>query len=467
MATNQMRDLIEAKKGGQAHTAAGIAAIVQGFVAGEVPDYQMAAWLMAVRWRGLDAEETYALTDAMIGSGESLDLAAAGLTGVTIDKHSTGGVGDKLSLIVVPLLIAAGATVVKLSGAGLGHTGGTIDKLRSIPGLRLELTASEIYNVARQAGGCMAAQSAALVPADGLIYALRDLTGTVDSPSLIAASVIAKKIACGASTIALDVKVGRGAFMRSLTEATALARQMVDLAARFDRRAVAVLTAMDQPLGRAVGNAIEVNEAVAVLRGKGSVVLRALSLDLATHALQAAMGGSQATSAVRAGLAKRLEDGSALACFVALIEAQGGATNWLAGDGHGHDDECTQGPLPLASERAVVRATVPGQLQAIDALPIGRATVLLGAGRSAKGQAVDPGAGIWLEVQPGEQVAAGQPLARLFTSDAARLASSEVMVRAAMVWQQAGGQDGEPYLPPGAILGQVPAAHSTTGADAQ
>jgi pyrimidine-nucleoside phosphorylase len=467
MATIQMRDLIEAKKGGQPHAAAEIAAIVRGYTSGEVPDYQMAAWLMAVRWRGLDADETHALTEAMILSGESLDLAGAGLAGVTIDKHSTGGVGDKLSLIVVPLLIAAGATVVKLSGAGLGHTGGTIDKLRSIPHLRLELTPSEIYAVARRAGGCMAAQSASLVPADGQIYALRDLTGTVDSPALIAASVMAKKIACGASAIALDVKVGRGAFMRHLAEATALARQMVDLATRFDRRAVAVLTAMDQPLGHAVGNAIEVNEAVAVLRGEGQTVLRDLSLDLATHALRAATGGGQPISLTRAWLAQRLADGHALECFAALIQAQGGAANWLGDVDRGHYAQGAQGPLPLAGERAVIRATVPGQLLGIDALAIGRAAVQLGAGRSVKGQTVDPGAGIWLEVQPGEHVAVGQPLARLFTSDAARLAPSEATVRSAMAWRQETDQDTASYLPPGAVLGQVPAVLQPTEVDAR
>ena len=281
-------DMIEAKKQGQEHEHAQIAALVAGLMNGEVPDYQMAAWLMAVRWRGLSRREAADLTEVLVNSGRTLDLLQAGLAPPFVDKHSTGGVGDKLSLIVVPLLMAAGATVVKLSGAGLGHTGGTIDKLASIPGFRVDLGLDEIVETARATGGCLAAQTADLVPADGIIYALRDATATVDSLPLIAASIMAKKLAAGAGTIVLDVKAGKGAFLPELEQAKELAALLVRLATAAGRQAVALLTAMDEPLGRAVGNAIEVNEALEVLRGGGPEDVRSLSLALAAEAMAAA-----------------------------------------------------------------------------------------------------------------------------------------------------------------------------------
>lgn len=450
-------DLIEAKKGGAAHSAAELGALVSAYLRGDVPDYQMAAWLMAVRWQGLSAAETHSFTDALVASGEVLDLAGAGIAEPTIDKHSTGGVGDKLSLIVVPLLIAAGAAVLKLSGAGLGHTGGTVDKLLAIPGLRVEFANSELLAITRRAGGCMAAQSPSLVPADGAIYALRDATGTVDSIPLIAASVMAKKIACGASVIGLDVKVGRGAFTRTRSAALELARLMVDIASRSGRRATAVLTAMDQPLGMAVGNAIEVNEAVAVLKGGGPADVHDLALELASHSLAAA--GGDAAPASRRRLAALLAGGQAFECFARVVSAQGAAGGWLSDvpAPAPRMPAASAGPLPLAAHERVVAASRTGVVAAVDALSIGRAAVALGAGRAKKGDVVDPGAGVELLVRSGDAVAAGQPLARLYAADPGRFAAAERLVSGGVVWcdESAAGGRATAYLAPGQVIEHV------------
>ncbi len=416
-------DVIETKKQGGVHSREEIESFVRAYCSGDVPDYQMAAWLMAVRWQGLTDGETAALTAAMASSGERLDLAAAGLPAPYVDKHSTGGVGDKLTLIVVPLLIAAGATVVKISGAGLGHTGGTVDKLEAIPGFRTHLTTSQMIESARLAGGCMAAHTRSLVPADGLMYTLRDATATVDSLPLIAASIMAKKVACGAKSLVLDVKVGRGAFMRSESEARELARLMVGIASASGLRAVAVLSTMDQPLGRAIGNAVEVDEAIEVLAGGGPADIRRLAIALAAHGLVVA-GLAHDLPFAQSTARRLLDGGQALERFLRLVEAQGGSAQWLQVRAHGRPR------LPVAGREAVLRAPGGGEIAAVDAYLAGRAAVLLGAGRSRKGEPVDPGAGIILLAAAGDMVTAGQPLAKLYASDPARLAAGLEALRA-------------------------------------
>ncbi len=444
-------DMIEAKKQGGAHRPDELAGFVRGYCAGEVPDYQMAAWLMAVRWRGLNGDETASLTRAMAASGERLDLAAAGLPEPYVDKHSTGGVGDKLSLIVVPVVIAAGATVVKLSGPGLGHTGGTVDKLEAIPGFRAHLPTDEMFAVARAAGGCMAAHTSKLVPADGMMYALRDATATVDSLPLIAASIMAKKIACGARALVLDVKAGRGAFMRSPGEALELARLMVEIARSAGVSATALLTSMDQPLGRAIGNALEVNEALDVLAGGGPAEVRGLAVALAAHALVVA-GLEQGVEGATASAGRLLASGRAMERFQRLVGAQGGVLPPRVAEGNAG--------LPAAALAKELAAPRTGTIAAVDAYAAGRASVLLGAGRSRKGERVDPGAGIELLCAAGQPVAAGQPLAVLYASDAGRLEFGLETLRHAFTWAEDAGDvlTGPPYAaaqPPGSVLGVV------------
>jgi len=445
--------MIEAKKSGAEHSPAELAALIEGFVKCDVPDYQMAAWLMAVRWQGLTAREAVDLTGIMTASGKVLDPAATGLLPPYIDKHSTGGVGDKLSLIIVPILVAAGATVIKMSGRGLGHTGGTVDKLEAIPGFEAQLSLEQVMQCAREAGGCLAAQSRDMVPADGLLYELRDATATVDSLPLIAASIMSKKLASGAQHILLDVKVGRGAFMRSVGEAEELARLMVSIAEGAGRQAVAVLTAMDEPLGAAIGNGVEVNEALEVLRGGGPADVRELSISLAAHALH--MASDQVAGGLgrerRQGLddAKRraqdlLDSGRALEALLRIIRQQGGDTAQLL----------AAGGLPVAPARLTLEAPRSGRVAWVDALAVGQAAVLLGAGRREKGEGVDPAAGILLEVRAGDEVVRGQPMAEALARDEARLDEAAPVLERAFGWDdvelQAGG-----VVRSGTVLGTV------------
>src|SRR5438876_7439028 len=282
--TIRVADLIERKRNGEELSDGEIAELVSGYMSGEIPDYQMAAWCMAVYFRGLTGRETYALTDAFISSGEKLDMAAQ-LGRRVVDKHSTGGVGDKTSLAVGPIVAACGVPFGKMSGRGLGHTGGTLDKLEAIPGFRVELTTDEFVAQVRDVGLAIVGQTGDLVPADKKLYALRDVTATVDQVSLIAASIMSKKIAAGANAIVLDVKVGDGAFMKTIAEATILAETMLDLGRRAGRQVVCLLTDMDQPLGCAVGNALELREAVATLSGAGPKDFGGLVLDASAHLL--------------------------------------------------------------------------------------------------------------------------------------------------------------------------------------
>src|SRR6266487_1320253 len=320
--TIRAADLIERKRNGEELSDGEIAELVSGYMSGEVPDYQMAAWCMAVYFRGLSSAETYALTDAMVQSGQTVALARE-LGRRVVDKHSTGGVGDKTSLAVGPIVAACGVPFGKMSGRGLGHTGGTLDKLESIPGFRVELSQEEFVAQVRAVGLAIVGQTADLVPADKLLYGLRDVTATVDNVSLIASSIMSKKIAGGADAIVLDVKVGDGAFMKTREDARTLAEAMLELGRRAGREVVCVLTDMDQPLGQAVGNALEVREAVATVRGEGPPDFTELVLTSCAHLLALSDLGVTGDEA-RGRVDQAIADGSALAAYERWIAAQGG-----------------------------------------------------------------------------------------------------------------------------------------------
>ncbi len=395
-------DLIRKKRDGETHTRAELETLVLGYTRGDVPDYQMSAWLMAVFLRGMQEQETADLTMVMAESGDLMNL---GDLPRTVDKHSTGGVGDKTSLILTPMLAALGQTVAKMSGRGLAHTGGTIDKLESIPGWTSELDEEHFITQAREIGLALVGQSRDLAPADGKLYALRDVTATVDCLPLIASSIMSKKLASGAHTVVLDVKVGAGAFMRTLDAGRGLARAMVDIGNRAGRQVRAVLTDMDTPLGHMAGNSLEVLEALATLRGEGPQDLTDLCVALAVEAL-AAQGEDEAQARERA--LATLQDGSALATFRAFIEAQGGDATYV--------DDVSK--FDVAPGRADVTATESGFVAGIDALSVGRAVLALGGGRERKGEAIDHGVGVELLRKPGEAVQAGESVVRIYHRDA-------------------------------------------------
>jgi thymidine phosphorylase len=394
-----MVELIRAKRDGRSLTSDEVRWLIGAYVRGQVADEQMSALLMAIYFRGLDAGELRAWTAAMIASGERLDLG--GLGRPTVDKHSTGGVGDKVSLVLAPLVAACGAAVPQLSGRGLGHTGGTLDKLESIPGWRAALPRAEMLGVLRRAGCVICAAGPGLAPADRQLYALRDVTGTVESIPLIASSIMSKKIAEGTSALVLDVKVGRGAFMPGLEEARRLARTMVTLGAEHGVRTSALLTAMDVPLGRAVGNAVEVEEAVALLSGAGPADLAEVTLALAREMVRLAGLDTDPAAA--------LADGRALERYRAMISAQGGDPD---------------APLPRAAVTTVVTAAGPGWLRRLDARAVGVAAWRLGAGRARKEDPVSAAAGLLCLAKPGERVEAGQPVLELRADDRSRLAAA-------------------------------------------
>ncbi len=415
MATDP-REVVAAKRDGRPIPPEELEAFVLGYAGGEIPDHLAAAFLMAAFIRGLDAQETLALTRAMIRSGRSLELA--GVPGPTVDKHSTGGVADGVTLVFAPLAAALGLRVAKLSGRGLGHTGGTLDKLESIPGLRTDLGPEELERQVAEVGCAVAAQGPDLVPADGALYALRDATATVPSIPLIAASVMSKKLAVGSDLILLDVKAGSGAFMKTLDDAVALARACMDLAAGFGRRARAAVTDMSQPLGRAVGNALDVAEAVEILRGRPGGRLLQLVLAFATEALVRLTGSSPEEARSRAERA--LADGAALERFRRMVEAQGG-------DPRVADDPWAV--LPRAPVVVPIVAQASGTLAAVEAEEIGRASVDLGAGRRRKGDPVDPAVGIVFHPEVGDRVERGEPVGEVHARDeeAARAAARRVL----------------------------------------
>jgi pyrimidine-nucleoside phosphorylase len=405
-------ELIERKRDGQELEAGELGELVLAFSRGEVPDYQMSAFLMAVYFQGLSSAETFALTDAMVRSGETIDLAAA-LGRRVVDKHSTGGVGDKTTLAVGPIVAACGVPFGKLSGRGLGHTGGTLDKLESIPGFRVELSTEEFVEQIRDTGLAIVGQTADLVPADKKLYGLRDVTATVDNVSLIAASIMSKKIASGADGIVLDVKVGDGAFMKTLADARVLAETMLALGRRAGRDVVCVLTDMDQPLGRAVGNALEVREALAVVRGQGPPDLTELVLDACAHLLALSdLGVDEADGRARAEAA--VADGSALAAYERWVRAQGG-----------DPDDVVLPRAPVVREVPAPRA---GYVRRLAALPIGLAALHLGAGRRVKDEPVDHAVGIVCAKKRGDAVEEGEPLAELHARDGSRVDAAAATV---------------------------------------
>lgn len=411
-------DLIRRKRDGGELSPHEIAWLVDRYVGNEIPDAQMAAFLMAVYFRGMSGGETSALTMAMVQSGETLDLSA--IPGRKVDKHSTGGVGDKTSLVLVPLAASAGLKIAKLSGRGLGHTGGTLDKLESIPGFRTELSPTELVEQVTRIGCAIASQSVRLVPADKRLYALRDRTATVESVPLIASSVMSKKIAAGSDAIVLDVKIGSGAFMKSLADARALAGTMVGIGRDVGRKTSAVISMMDQPLGRAVGNALEVNEAILTLQGEGPEDVRELCLVLGTQMVMLA-GLAPDPRLARALLEDRLNRGEALRKFAEMITAQGGDAGVIEHPAR----------LPSAPIRHPVPAPRDGIVTAVDAEALGAAAMRLGAGRARADDPIDPGAGMVLQRKLGERVNRGDPLAVLHTAVAGRLDDAVRQVAAA------------------------------------
>jgi pyrimidine-nucleoside phosphorylase len=412
-------EIIAAKRDGAVHTREELEQLVDGFVDGSIPDYQMSAWLMAAYLNGLDHSETVWLTRAMAHSGRMLDLSA--VPGITVDKHSTGGVADTTTLVVAPLTAACGVPFAKMSGRGLGHTGGTLDKLEAIPGMRVDLTPEELVGQVRRIGVAVAAQSPDVCPADKLIYALRDVTATVPSIPLIVASILSKKIAGGADAILLDVKVGSGAFMKCEEDAAALARALVSVGRELGREVDCVVSDMDQPLGVAVGNALEVTQAIRTLAGEGPPDLTELCLALCARLLL--MGGAAPTeSEGRRLAAAAVSNGAASEKFREWVEAQGG-------DGRIVDDADL---LPRAPLRLDVLSSATGLVVGFDTEAVGRGAMLAGAGRAALGDAIDPSAGIVLKVRRGERIHEGGVLATVHASTRERLDAAAERVHGAV-----------------------------------
>ena len=405
-------ELIQRKRDGEELAAEELRDLILGYTRGDIPDYQVAAFLMAVYFRGLSSAETFALTDAMVASGETIDLGAA-IGRRCVDKHSTGGVGDKTSIAVGPIVAACGVPFGKMSGRGLGHTGGTLDKLEAIPGYRIELTTDEFVAQVREIGIAIIGQTANLVPADKLLYALRDVTATVDNVSLIAASIMSKKLAGGADAIVLDVKVGDGAFMKTLEDGRALAEAMIELGRRAGREVVCMLTDMDQPLGDAVGNALELREAIATLRGEGPADFSELVLGSVAHLLALSdLGIDEADARRRAEQA--VADGSAVAAYETWIRAQ--------------DGDPAEDALPRAPIVREVKAAGAGYVSRLGAIQVGVAALHLGAGRQTKADEIDHSVGIVCRSKRGDAVAVGDVLVEVHARDEASAAEAEAAV---------------------------------------
>ncbi len=394
-------DVIRKKRDGGEMSSGEIESLVNAYTRGDIPDYQVSAWLMAVVLKGMTRAETAALTDAMLHSGEVLDLSS--LPGRKVDKHSTGGVGDKTSLVLAPLAAAAGVAVPMISGRGLGHTGGTLDKLEAIPGFNVNLSVAQFRRVLETCGCAMIGQTAEIAPADRKLYALRDVTGTVESPYLICASIMSKKLAEGIDALVLDVKTGSGAFMKNEKDAAFLADLMVETGERMGKQVVALITDMDQPLGCMVGNALEVVEVLQVLRGEGPQDLRQLCLELAGWMLH--LGGiSDSVEAGKKRSEKLIASGKALERFRQMVELQGG-------DPRAIDDP---EKLPQAGHSTILSSPSSGYVASLQCEQVGTACVILGGGRERKEDSVDPAVGIVLHKKVGDAVATGEPLATIY-----------------------------------------------------
>jgi pyrimidine-nucleoside phosphorylase len=411
--------LIRRKREGGELDPSQIAAFFEGYTAGAVEEYQMSAFLMAVYFRGLTTRELNALVDVMLHSGAVADLSA--VPGIKVDKHSTGGVGDKVSIVLAPLVASLGVPVPMMSGRGLGHTGGTLDKLETIPGFRTDLSLVAFRDQVARIGCALIGQTAEVAPLDRRLYALRDVTATVESIPLIASSIMSKKLAEGIDALVLDVKLGSGAFMRDRGAAEDLARTMIAIGRARGTRVVALLTAMDRPLGHTVGNALEMEECVRSLQGAGPADLRELTLALAAEMLVA--GGAAADVDSAQALAERaLDDGRALEKMRQIIEAQGGNAAVLA----------DPALLPQAATREVVEAPRSGTLQAMDVRAIGDAAVALGAGRAALDSVIDPGVGFDITVKPGDTVERGEPVATVYAATLAEARAGGVRLLQAL-----------------------------------
>lgn len=408
-------DVIRKKRDGFELNAQEVEALVNAYTAGDVPDYQVSAWLMAVLWRGMTRPETAALTDAMLHSGEVLDLSS--LRPRKVDKHSTGGVGDKTSLVLAPLVAAAGVAVPMISGRGLGHTGGTLDKLEAIPGFNVNLPVAEFRRVLEVCGCSMIGQTAEIAPADRKLYALRDVTGTVESPYLICASIMSKKLAEGIDALVLDVKTGSGAFMKSEKDAAFLAELMVETGEGMGKQVVALITDMDQPLGKMIGNALEVIEVVEVLRGGGPEDLRELCLHLAGWMLYLG-GASKSVAEGNQISAQLISSGKALQRFRQMIELQGGDARVV--------DDFKR--LPQAQNSIQVLNKTAGYISSMQCEQIGTACVILGGGRERKEDSVDPSVGIVLHKKVGEQIQANEPIATIYYNSEAKAERARHMI---------------------------------------
>ena len=416
----RMSDLIVKKRDGQALTTEEIRYVVDGYTRGEIPDYQMSAMLMAIYFRGMDRRETLDLTMAMMHSGETLDLS--GVSGVKADKHSTGGVGDKTSLVLVPMVASLGVKMAKMSGRGLGHTGGTLDKLESIPGFNINLPMERFLENVDRVGMVIAGQTANLDPADKKLYALRDVTATIDSLPLITSSIMSKKLAAGAHSIVLDVKIGSGAFMKTLEDGQKLAESMVRIGKACGRNVVAVMSNMDIPLGFYIGNALEVREAVEVLRGHGCPDLTGVCITLAANMLHLCNGWSIEEATKQAEEA--INSGKAFEQMKRWIAAQGGDAAVL--------DNVSL--LPQASVQYELKAPQTGYIHHMDAQKIGESSAILGAGRKTKDDAIDFAAGIVLKEKTGAKVEQGQTLAVLHTNRPETIADAERVFLEAIRW---------------------------------
>jgi pyrimidine-nucleoside phosphorylase len=410
-------DVIRKKRDAQEHTREEIEQLVSAYTRGEIPDYQVAAWLMAVVLKGMTRAETAALTEAMLRSGEVLDLSS--LPGVKVDKHSTGGVGDKTSLVLAPVAAVGGLLVPMISGRGLGHTGGTLDKLEAIPGFNVNLALPDFLRVLRECGCAMIGQTAEIAPADKKLYALRDVTATVESPYLICASIMSKKLAEGIDALVLDVKTGSGAFMKKQEDAAFLAELMVETGQRMGKKVVALLTDMDQPLGRKVGNALEVEECIEVLRGEGPDDLRQLCLELCGWMFL--LGGVSASKEEGAKLAAEIiSSGRGLEKFREMVRLQGGDARIV-------DD---LGRLPKARHTTEVSSPRDGFVTAIQCEQVGVAGMMLGGGREKKEDSIDPAVGLILHKKVGERVVRGEPLCTIHYNSETRLAAARQLIEA-------------------------------------
>lgn len=407
----RMYDLIMKKRNGGELTREELHAMIKGYVDGDIPDYQMSAFCMAVYFQGMTDRETADLTMEMAGSGDMIDLSS--IDGIKVDKHSTGGVGDKTSLILVPTVAACGVRVAKMSGRGLGHTGGTLDKLESIPGCVVEIPQERFFEIVKEHGLCIAGQTGNLTPADKKLYALRDVTATVDTMPLIASSIMSKKLASGSDCIVLDVKTGSGSFMKTVDDSITLAQKMVAIGEHAGRKVVALITDMDRPLGHAIGNSLEVKEAVATLNGKGPEDLTKVCMDLAANMLHLAGKGSVAEC--RKMAEEAISSGRAFQKLQDMIAAQGGDTSVLR-------------DVSLFEEAAVKReilAQKSGYIAHMNTELCGMASCMLGAGRETKEASIDYSAGIMTYKKTGDYVEAGEPIAVFYTSSEALLARAE------------------------------------------